>query len=287
MLLRILVIGWVALLATWPGGSAAEESAADGAAAKKLSWEFPTGAQVELVAVVDLQSEPKVAWRANGEPCEVAKEWPEIMRVTEKATHGFVFRCQKFGPGQGIDFRQNPLGATPIPKESVPEFVTMSSVVFPTLKQGSIQVAQLGAWGPWQRFEVDGSRAKVEQPDGPNGKLYGLVEGVTLEHSPRFNLKVGVILRGFSGKWSMRELEPGQAEIVAHDLTGKVHEPRGGAVYEKSQIGFFSLPVESTDYYAYRLRPVLHWIKFDGIALKANGGTKVKVTVEESAQAKE
>jgi|GEM_PF-6008509 len=254
-------------------------------AAAQFDVELPGGAKVELVAVVDLMAQPGKAWQPDGKPCALAKEWPNITRVGSNASHGFVFRCQGFDIGQGIDFRLSPLGATPIPGDGVPEFVTMSSEVFPTLKKATIRVCVLDAWGPWQRFEVDGMRPTVVEPAGLTGKLYSLVTGVDLQHSPKSQLKVGVVLKGFSGKYS-RDTEVGQCECVAHDRVGKAHATRGVMPYEKNQIEFFKLQIEDTDHYAYRMRPVLKWITFDNLALKADAGSEVKITTEDSELAK-
>lgn len=254
-------------------------------AVAQFAAELPSGATVELVAVVDLQAEPHVAWQPDGKPCEIAKEWPRILRTSAIATHGYVFRCQKFGVGQTVDFRLNPMGSWPIAGESVPEYITMSNNIPATQKKTSIHVCWLDVWGPRQRFEVDGSRPTLVEPAGLTGKFYSLVEKVNLQHSPKSQLKVGVELRGVSGKWS-RETEVGQYECFAHDRAGKEHPTRGVMPFGKTQIEFFQLPVEETDHYTYRMRPVLKWITFDNIAIAADAGTEVKITVDDSELAK-
>jgi hypothetical protein len=250
-------------------------------ASAKFTAKLPSGATVELVAVVDLNAEPHVAWQPDGKPCEFAKEWPMILRTSARASHGYVFRCQKFGVGQTVDFRTSPIGSWPIAGESVPEYITMSNNIPAAMKKTSIRVCWLDVWGPRQRFEVDGSRPTVVEPSGLTGKFYSLVEKVELQHSPKSQLKVGVALRGVSGKWT-RETEVGQYECFAHDRDGKEHPTRGVMPFGKSQIEFFQVPVEDTDHYTYRMRPVLKWITFDNIAIAADAGTEVKISVEDS-----
>lgn len=249
-------------------------------AAAQFVAELPGGATVELVAVVDLQVEPFVAWRPDGKPCALAKEWPKIRRpLRETNTHGFVFRCQKFAIGHGIDFRA-PAGFTPIPRETVPEWETMSIRALPADKSVKIRVCTLDVWGPPQRFETNGSRVTIVEPAGLVGKLYDLVEQVELQQSPKPE-SVGVVLKGFSGKRSL-DTEDGQYECLAHDRLGKAHPAGTVMPFGKNQIKFFQLPVEDTDHYTYRMRPVIKWITFDNLALKADAETAVKISVEDS-----
>lgn len=248
----------------------------------QLSATSAHGQIIELVAIVRMDKTVRTAWKPDGSKIEISEKWSKITEAArDNPTHGFVFRCQGFQQGQNLGWGVLVPGmVTPILKDDVPEFVSTSKVI----KDGStakFRIGILGAWGPWQRIDVDGKPEDSKPVPQELKPLYQFVEAAEIiggGETAKTTLITGFGLKGVVGNKQFQDR--GEWEVVAVDGDGKRHDRRGVGIWNGGQIPYFGLAKDDISHFEYRLRPYLEWMTFDNVPLEPGGQPNAKVTTE-------
>jgi hypothetical protein len=242
------------------------------------------GHSIELVAIVRMDKEKPFAWTPQGAKIEISEKWGRITEVRDlNPTHGFVFRCQGFSKGQNLGWRDIRPGATPILKDEIPEWVTVSAKI----KEGSttkIRVGVMGEWGPWRRVHPNGMPADEKPVPKAFQELYGFVKSVETFEGNRNDinnrLKYGFGLNGVVGNKQVVDLC--EYEVVAIDGDGKRHHGTGVGIWKGGQIPYFGLTEDDLAFFEYRMRPYTEWVTFENIPLKPSNDARMKVSREKT-----
>jgi hypothetical protein len=270
----------------------------------------PNGYSVELVAIVRMDQKERFAWSPDGSKIDISEKWGRLTETGDE-THGFVFRCQEFEDGQNLGWKWTHLVGTPILKDEVPEFVSVSTNTnqrLPTnphwamIKAGkplksndgftTICVGVLGEWGPWRRVQSDGTPHDEKPVPKEFQPLYQLVKSVEIKHgNPEGagRLKCSFLLNGVVGNKQANDLVEYEAVVV--DGAGKRHNSNGVGAWLGGEISgqkpYFGLTEDEIAHFEYRIRPYVEWMTFENIPLEPGKDSKLKITVEKVDPPKE
>ena len=236
-----------------------------------------TGQSVELVAVVRMDQEERLAWRPDGTKIEISKKWGEITRLKgQNPTHGFVFRCQGFRKGQIVAWRD--IRATPpVLTDTVPEFVNISA----TLTDDSpvkFRVGILEPWGPWQKIRPDGKPYPLKPVPKTHQRFYQMVKSGAVSYGKDRPMRTQFALLGVIDRKQIQDLVWHQ--VYAVDGEGRRVDFWGVVVWKGGPVPCFDLDEDDVAYFEYRMRPYKEWMTFENIPLKPGKNGRAKVTAK-------
>ena len=232
---------------------------------------------VELLGVRDLT--PKRCWLPHGPEIPLPENWPAA-HVTRgsNASHQLTFHCVGLQPGQVFAFPLERDAIYPVGwnfEASVRDFSVAYSLG--GKKTVDLQLGLAAPFGPWQRIELDGKAAELQNVPESHQSVSRKVSSAAVEPTQLENRTASSIsLHG------LKEIKGLQVDYVAVDVDGKRHRRGASSVSNATgiQMEIIVLPAVPLDHFEYRLRPVTHWITFKNVSLLPGTETECEAVVE-------
>jgi hypothetical protein len=243
------------------------------------------GIVVELLGVALQGASASEGWRADGSRFETPSDWPPGRKWNSSQDLGpvvrdFVIKFAGLTRNQGFAWRSPGQWFAPNRDRTDPAIVRVSAAP----KEDQPLSFRIGItadeWGPYQSVDTGG---KIADPVVVPPHCREVYAAIGPDHIQSFDRRTHFCWSGLRS-----QAERAESDVVAVDTDGKRHQYFGRTLwgndpYDSAEV--FDLPLSRIDHFEYRLRPYLHWVTFENVALQPGLRTEVKVSAKSTRHA--